>query len=98
MLNNQILPISRNIGGAKAHPALPVLPPKNSKIKKIGNGKSAVLENDDEILINRPDHFSYKFRLLRLHFSGMLDENDEISASQRCRRGTPQKSSPSSVN
>ena len=40
---------------------------KNSKTKKIGNGKVAVLENDDEIRINRPDHLSYKFKLLRLH-------------------------------
>ena len=69
---------------------------KNSKAKKVGNGKVAVLENDDEIRINRPDHLSYKFKLLRLH--SLLDENDDVSASERCQRGTPRKLSPSSVN
>ena len=28
----------------------------------------------------------------------MLDENDDVSASERCQRGTPRKLSPSSVN
>ena len=42
------------------------------------------------------DHLSYKFKLLRLH--SLLDENDDVSASERCQRGTPRKLSPSSVN
>ena len=35
----------------------------------------------------------YVFELFSL-----LDKNDDVSASQRCQRGTPRKLSPSSVN
>ena len=69
---------------------------KNSKFQKIGKGRTVVLENDNVIHINKPHHECFKFRLLSLQDSRMMDEN--LNASQRSGRGTPRKLSPSSVN
>ena len=70
---------------------------QKSNLEKIGKGKSVILENDDIISIYQKDHKCFKFKLLSFQDSEMKNE-DSISASQRCQKGTPRKLSPSDVN